>query len=66
MPKIIPIHLRSPVRALIPRCCNHTDGHCLLLGGQCAQALSESRIVCKYFQDAVLPGAPELCKAIIQ
>ena len=66
MPLRIPIHLRSPVRALIPLCCNHTDGHCLLSGGPCAQALSESRIVCKYFQEAVLPGAPELCKEIIQ
>ena len=66
MPKIIPIHLRSRVRALVPRCCNHTDGHCLLLGGQCAQALSESRIVCKYFRDFVIPVEPELCKEITQ
>ena len=62
----IPIQLRSPVRELIPRCCNHIDGHCLLLGGLCAQKLSESRIVCKYFRDFVLPVEPELCKEIIQ
>ena len=65
-PLKIPIHLRSQIRELIPLCCNHTDGHCLLLGGPCAQALSESRIVCKYFRDFVLPGEPELCKEIIQ
>ena len=50
MPLKIPIHLRRQTRELIPFCCNHTDGHCLLLGGPCAQALSESRIVCKYFR----------------
>ena len=66
MPLKIPIHLRSQIRDLIPLCCNLTDGHCLLLGGPCAQALSESRIVCKYFRDFVLPGEPELCKAINQ
>ena len=66
MPLKIPIHLRSQTRELIPLCCNHTDGHCLLLGGQCAQAISESRIVCKYFRDFVLPGEPELCKEMIQ
>ena len=66
MPLKIPIHLRSQTRELIPLCCNHTDGHCLLLGGPCAQAISESRIVCKYFRDFVLPGEPELCKEIIQ
>ena len=53
MPLKIPIHLRRQTRELIPLCCNHTDGHCLLLGGQCAQAISES-------------GEPELCKEIIQ
>ena len=73
MPLKIPIHLRSQIRELIPLCCNHTDGHCnhtdghcLLLGGPCAQALSESRIVCKYFRGFVLPDVPELCKEIIQ
>ena len=66
MPLKIPIHLRSPVRDLILRSCNYTDGHCLLLSRPCAQALSESRIVCKYFRDAVLPEVPELCIAMIQ
>lgn len=66
MPLKIPIYARSRVRELIPTCCNHIDGHCLLLGGECAQALAESRIVCKYFRDNVLPASPELCRAIIQ
>ena len=65
MPLKIPIHLRSQIRELIPFCCNHTDGRCLLLGGPCAQAVSESRIVCKYFRDFILPGKPELCKEMI-
>ena len=38
MPLIIPIHMRSQIRELIPLCCNHTDGHCLLLGGIVDQA----------------------------
>ncbi len=51
--RLTPGQLRS-VRGLTKRCCNFSDGDCLLLDGVCPQYISRS-LLCRWFRRAVLP-----------
>lgn len=61
--RLTPGQLRS-VRNLTKRCCNYTQGGCLLLDGVCPQAVSRS-LICRWFRHAVLPEQPKLERAIL-
>ena len=57
-------------RKLIRRlCANYDEGNCLALdegeGCVCVQSISYS-LLCRYFKEAVLPAAAELCAALGQ
>lgn len=61
--RLTPGQARS-VRNLTKRCCNYTQGGCLLLDGVCPQAISRS-LICRWFRRAVLPEQPKLERAIL-
>lgn len=61
--RLTPGQLRS-VRGLTKRCCNFSDGDCLLLDGVCPQYISRS-LICRWFRRAVLPQQPKLEQAIL-
>ena len=61
--RLTPGQARS-VRNLTKRCCNYTQGGCLLLDGVCPQAISRS-LICRWFRRAVLPQQPKLEQAIL-
>ena len=46
-------------------CCNCDDGICLLMETPCAQ-IHSSKIVCRYFAEAVLPADANLNHEICQ
>ena len=49
------------VKALVRReCCNYDNGNCILLDSVCAQTITYSHIICKWFKKAVLPIDKEL------
>ena len=52
------------MRGLTKRCCNFSDGDCLLLDGVCPQYISRS-LLCRWFRRAVLPQQPKLEQAIL-
>ena len=62
--RLTPGQLRS-VRGLAKRCCNFSDGDCLLLDGVCPQYISRS-LLCRWFRRAVLPQQPKLEQAILR
>ena len=61
--RLTPGQARS-VRNLTKRCCNYTQGGCLLLDGVCPQAVSRS-LICRWFRHAVLPQQPKLEQSIL-
>lgn len=61
--RLTPGQARS-VRSLTKRCCNYTQGDCLLLDGVCPQSVSRS-LICRWFRHAVLPEQPKLERAIL-
>ena len=67
LPRLTPKQVNN-IRKTVRQCCNSREGDCLLMdddGGQvCPQAIS-SRLNCRYFRSAVLPGAPKLENKIL-
>ena len=61
--RLTPGQFRS-VRSLTKRCCNFSQGDCLLLDGVCPQAVSRS-LICRWFRHAVLPEQSKLERAIL-
>ena len=61
--RLTPGQLRS-VRSLTKRCCNFSDGDCLLLDGVCPQHISRN-LICWWFRRAVLPRQPKLEQDIL-
>ena len=61
--RLSPGQARS-VRSLTKRCCNFSQGDCLLLDGVCPQAVSRS-LICRWFRHAVLSEQPKLERVIL-
>ena len=65
----MPLKLTPPQAAAVhslarEHCCNCDDGICLLMDAPCAQIRSR-KLVCRYFNRAVLPAAPKLHQTIL-
>ena len=69
MIKIKPETAKKVYELVRGECCNCFDDCCIMLDDgeeTCPQLLSISRVCCRYFTTAVLPGNPELYREIME